>query len=266
MAKLPKKATERVVAGLRRFQPILESAKSRDVNESDTAMIVNDMLHDIFGYDKYAEITSEYQIRSTYVDLAVKLNGKLALLIEVKAIGLDLKDQYVKQAVDYAANQGVEWVVLTTGVLWQVYHVTFAKPIQHEMIVDFDLLAVNPRNSAHVETVGLLAKEGWQKARLGEYHSQKQALSRFVLAALVVGDQAVDLFRRELRRMSPDVRLDRDEIREALREEVLKRDVLEGDDATAAKRQVARSSSRSRRKVSAKSGTSDTQVDASDQN
>ena len=61
MAKLPKKATERVVAGLRRFQPILESAKSQDVNESDTAMIVNDMLHDIFGYDKYAEITSEYQ-------------------------------------------------------------------------------------------------------------------------------------------------------------------------------------------------------------
>ena len=92
----------------------------------------------------------------------------------------------MKQAVDYAANQGVEWVVLTTGVLWQVYHVTFAKLIQHELVVDFDLLAVNPRNSAHIETVGLLAKEGWQKARLGEYHSQKQALSRFVLALLVV--------------------------------------------------------------------------------
>ena len=54
-------------------------------------------------------------IRSTFCDLAVKLDGHLAFLIEVKAIGLELKEQFVKQAVDYAANQGVEWVVLTNG-------------------------------------------------------------------------------------------------------------------------------------------------------
>ena len=71
------------------------------------------MLADVFGFDKYSEITSEYVIRSTYVDLAIKLDGKTQMLIEVKAIGLDLKDTYVKQAVDYAANQGIEWVVST---------------------------------------------------------------------------------------------------------------------------------------------------------
>ncbi len=43
-------------------------------------------------------------IRGTIYDLAVKLDGALALLIEVKAIGLDLKDQHIKQAVDHAAN------------------------------------------------------------------------------------------------------------------------------------------------------------------
>ena len=51
MAKLPKKATERIAAGIKRFQPILASSKSRDVNESDTALIVSDLLSDIFGYD-----------------------------------------------------------------------------------------------------------------------------------------------------------------------------------------------------------------------
>ena len=111
----------------------------------------------------------------------------------------------MKLAVDYADNQGVEWVVLTTGVLWQVYHVPVAKLIQHELVVDFDLLAVNPRTSAHVETVGLLAKEGRQKARLGEYHSQKQALSRFVLAALVV--TAACLMERFRSRWTAQVRL-----------------------------------------------------------
>ena len=58
------------------------------------------------------------------VDLAIKVDGKLALLIEVKAIGLELKDGHVKQAVDYAANQGCDWVVLTNGMIWRVYKLT----------------------------------------------------------------------------------------------------------------------------------------------
>src|SRR3990170_7395071 len=125
MARLSKKAVERIAAGLKRFQPILAAAKSRDVNESDTVVIVTDLLQEIFGYDKYAEITSEHMIRGTFCDLSVKLEGTLAFLIEVKAIGLDLKEQHIKQAVDYAANQGCEWVALTNGVSWRVYRVTF---------------------------------------------------------------------------------------------------------------------------------------------
>ena len=31
----------------------------------------------------------------------------------LKAVGIELKEQHSKQAVDYAANQGVEWVALT---------------------------------------------------------------------------------------------------------------------------------------------------------
>ena len=81
MARLPKKAAERIAVGLKRFQPILASARSRDVNESDTAVIVADVLQEIFGYDKYCEITSEHMIRSTYCDLAIKLDGTLALPI-----------------------------------------------------------------------------------------------------------------------------------------------------------------------------------------
>ena len=54
------------------------------------------MLADVFGFDKYSEITSEFSIRSTFVDLAIQLDGKLQMLIEVKAIGLELKDSFIK--------------------------------------------------------------------------------------------------------------------------------------------------------------------------
>ena len=53
-------------------------------------VIITDLLQDIFGYDKYSEITSEHMIKGTFCDLAVKLQSELALLIEVKAIGLEL--------------------------------------------------------------------------------------------------------------------------------------------------------------------------------
>lgn len=118
---IPNRIAERLALGLRRFQPILASAKSRDVNESDTSMIVTDMLAEIFGYDKYSEVTRELTIRGTHCDLATRIDGKYQMLIEVKAIGLDLRDAHAKQAVDYAANQGVEWVALTNGAVWRVF-------------------------------------------------------------------------------------------------------------------------------------------------
>ncbi len=92
MARIPKKVAERFGKHLGRFQKVLRDAKDRDVNESDTVTIVTDMLGAIFGYDKYTEITSEQAIRGTYCDLAIKLNGIVKYLIEVKAIGLTLKE------------------------------------------------------------------------------------------------------------------------------------------------------------------------------
>lgn len=247
MATLPAKVASRIAAGLKRFQPILESARTRDANESDTVVIVMDMLHEILGYDKYTEITSEYSIRSSFCDLAIKIDGSLALLIEVKAVGTELKDQHVKQAVDYAANQGCEWVALTNGVTWRAYKVQFAKPIDQELVLEVNLCDLNPRKDADIEVAWLLCKEGWRKAHLGEYYEQRQALSRFTIGALLLSETIVDTIRRELRRISPDIRIDEAQVRGVLISEVVRRDVLEGEKAESAKRLVSRAANRSLR-------------------
>lgn len=240
MAKVPAKIAERISAGMKRFQAILASAKSRDVGESDTVTIIVDMLAEIFGYDKYSEITSEHAIRGTYCDLATKIDGVLQMLVEVKAIGLDLKDPHVKQAVDYAANQGVDWVVLTNGMIWRVYKVTFAKPIDQELVIEIDFCGLNPKSAKDIETLYLFCKEGWIKSVLGEYHTQKQALSRFFLGALLQTEPVLQVLRRELRRISPDVRVEIEEIKSVLVSEVMKRDVTEGDQAEAARKKIAK--------------------------
>jgi len=256
MATISSKVKDRLTSGIKRFLPVLAAAKSRDVNESDTVTIIVDMLADIFGFDKYSEITSEYVIRGTYVDLAIKLDGKLQMLIEVKAIGSELKDSFIKQAVDYAANQGVEWVALTNGAFWQVYKVTFGKPIDHELVLEIDFLNLNPKSLDHLESLYLLTKEGICKSMLGDYHTQRQALSRFFIGAMILSDSVLDVIRRELRRMSPDVKIDTDQIKEVLMQEILKRDVVEGEKAEEARRKIARAANRALRKVTKESPAS----------
>ena len=233
------RVSERLASGIKRFQPILTSAKSRDVNESDTSMIVTDVLADVFGYDKYSEVTRELCIRGTYCDLATRIDGKFQMLIEVKAIGLELKDSHVKQAVDYAANQGVEWVVLTNGNLWKVFRVIFAKPIDAELVLDIDLLALNHKSAADLERLYLLTRESMVKSGLYAYHDHLQATNKFYLAAVVLSDAVLETVRRELRRLS-DAKVEIDDLRLALQQEVIKREVLEGEKADGARKKVAR--------------------------
>ncbi len=166
---VPKRVSDRIQAGLRQFQQILEAQRARDVSEADTVTIVKDVLGSIFGYDKYADLTSEHSIRGTFCDLAVKLDTKLAFLIEVKAIGLDLKESHIKQAVDYASNQGCEWVVLTNAIEWRLYHVLFKKPIDKQEIAHFNLLQVNPRRDEDLEALYLLTREGFTKSAMADY-------------------------------------------------------------------------------------------------
>lgn len=239
----PGRIAERLSNGLRRFQPIFASAKSRDVNESDTSMIITDVLAEIFGYDKYSEVTRELTIRGTHCDLATRIEGKFQMLIEVKAIGLDLRDAHAKQAVDYAANQGVEWVALTNGVIWKVFRVIFAKPIETELVLEFDFLTLNHKSPAHLESLYLLTRESMMKSGLYAYHDHLQATNKFYLAAVVLSDSVLDTIRRELRRVS-DVKVDIDELRALLKEEVIKREVIEGEKADAAHKKVTKSANK----------------------
>lgn len=175
-----------------------------------------------------------------FCDLAIKLDGHLALLLEVKAIGTELKDAHVKQAVDYAANQGCDWVALTNSITWRVYKVIFGKPIDHELVVELEFLSLNSRLQSDLELAALLAKEGWQKERLGEYQLQKEALSRFTVGAVVMSDPVIAVIRRELRRVSPEARIECEDVLKVLENEVIKREVVEGEKALAAKKTVAK--------------------------
>jgi predicted type IV restriction endonuclease len=244
MATISSKVESRIKDALKRFQPVLAQAKARDVGEADTSTLCKDIVAEMFGFDKYSEITAEYQIKSTYCDLAIKLEGKLVLLIEVKAINTELKEAQIKQAIDYGVNQGVEWVVLTNAQQWQVYKITYGQPVGSELLVTLDLNTLNPKSKDDIESLFLLSREAQGKSLLDEYHQQRQALSRFAIGAVILSEPVLSVVRRELKRLSPDVRIETEEIAHVITEEVIKREVLEGDRAAEAKRKVAKAASK----------------------
>lgn len=247
MPAIPKKVSERFVHELGRFQKVLQSAKDRDINESDTVVIITDMLSYIFGFDKYSEITSEFAIRGTYCDLAVKIEGVAKYLIEVKAIGTNLKDNHLKQAVDYGANKGIDWVVLTNGVNWEIHKIKFERPIANELVCSINMLELNSRKAADHEKLFLLCKEGLSKAAIEEFHQHQQSVNRFVVGALLFTDPVLDVIRRELRRLTPEVRVDTEEIDKLLRGEVVKRDVIDCENAEQARNLIKKAAQRALR-------------------
>ena len=263
---IPKKIADRLSTGLKRFQPIIAAAKARDANESDTSMIVTDIMAELFGYDKYSEVTKELAIRGTYCDLATKIEGKFQMLIEVKAVGIDLKESHIKQAVDYASNKGIEWVALTNANNWKVFKVIFSKPIDFEIVLDIDLLTLSFRNESHLESMFLLTRESMLKSGLYAYHDQIQATNKFYLGAIILSDSVLEAIRRELRRITPDIKVLIEDLRNVLIQDVLKREVIEGEKADIAKKKVhkvARKLLRAKKENSASEPSSESQVSES---
>lgn len=255
MAVVSKRYLDRAKPALSKFRKVLEDARSRDVNESDTVVIIGDFLRDVLGYERYQEITSEMAIRGTFCDLAVKVDGRVRFLIEAKAIGKDLKDNHLRQAVDYAAKEGVEWVILTNGAQWHVHKVRFEKPINNDLVLALDLLDPNVKPAEMLERAYLISREACASDAIDDFRRLQEATSRYVIAQVLLCDASVGIVRRELRRLAPGLKVTDDQVAEVLRNEVIKRDALEGERAESAQAMVKRAQRRRLRAAAVEAST-----------
>lgn len=246
-SKMTKKTEDTLRAGLAKFQKILLSAKARDLNESDTVAIITDILAEVFGFDKYAEVTSELAIRGTYCDLAVKVAGKFEFLLECKAIGIDLKEAHIRQATAYGANKGIEWVILTNGATWRLYRLRFEQPLAWDTVFTVDLTTANPRDEKTLACLFALTKEGIAKDARAELYDKQRFVNRHTLGHLLQGDPVLKALQKELRRLVPDIRVEPQELLAILRDDILRRDLLEGEEHDEAKATIAKLERRAQR-------------------
>jgi len=246
--KIPKKVQDRLVAGLKRYQPIVRRLKERDISEADTVTVIKDMLSDIFGYDKYTELTSEHQIRGTFCDLAIKVGEKIHYLAEVKSAGTSLSDNHLRQAVNYGAHHGIEWVLLTNAITWKVYRIKFAQPLGWDEVCCFDMGEISSRSNDDLAKLYMLSRESVSTDVLKAFHRQAQILNRYVIAELLQSDILLGTLRKEFRRLF-DMKSTVEELRGILVADVMKRDTLDGDGPLAARTVIKKASSSRARKT-----------------
>lgn len=231
MSQIPPKIIERFKDNLPKIKKVIESARTRDINEADTVVIVSDFLSDLLGFDKYNEITREYAIKGTYCDLAVKIEGNIKFLIEVKAIGITLQDKHYQQVLDYGANQGVEWIILTNGQVWRVYKVRFEKPIKTDFICEFNVSDLKATNEADLEKLYILCKEGLKKNAIDEFTEYKMTVNKFYISAILQSESIYEVIKRELKKINQNIRAETAEIESIIKSEILKRDVIDTPEA-----------------------------------
>jgi Type I restriction enzyme R protein N terminus (HSDR_N) len=235
---ISKKSTERAISGLKRLLPVIQQQKARDVSEADTAALVREIMADVFGFDKFTDLVSEHAIRGTYCDLAVHIDDKIVELVEIKSAGTTLDDRHVKQAIDYGANKGIAWVVLTNASVWRLYEVVFGKPIDKRLLSEVDLTTLNLKQDDCVDCLAPFMKEGFLKGVQEEFRDRQDATSRYLLSALILhNDRVVRMIRRELKKVV-DVLVAEDEILKVLRDDVIKRETTDGPQAEAALKKV----------------------------
>lgn len=253
--KIPAITSNRLIKSIPKFKRILKRASERDVNESDTVTIITDMLEEIFGFDKYSEITREYAIKGTFCDLAIKIGKNIDYLIEAKAIGTTLNENHLRQAVNYAATEGVRWVVLTNGLIWHIYHVKLNKKVTTELLCTLDFATINPKKPVDQEDLFLLCKRGVQKNQIDELLEYRKSVNSYNIGALIMSEPVLATIRRELRKFTPGIKVDIPEIKEIVESEIIKRDVSHSEDGLSAQKTVSnfyKKMERSKKSVSPK--------------
>lgn len=213
---------ERLRTAIRRFQRPLKDLADRDANEGDTRLLVTDFLCDGLGYDKYNDLTTEYQVKGEFADYGLRIDKELVAFLETKRVTTKLATKHLRQVQMYAVNEGVEWVILTNGVQWQVYHLdaTGGLPVLLDLVLTVDLLAEGTVNQK-AGPLSYLSRESLKRRQITELWQRTKATSPSSLANIVVSPTVTEAIRKEMRR-STGQRVETTEVIRLLRETVLR--------------------------------------------
>jgi hypothetical protein len=134
--------------GINDAKRIIETIMKADGNEAETRRRVERIFENVMGYDAFDHLSRERAIRGAgeteHVDFTIQLepgvDAEPLIMVELKRVGVNLSLKHLKQVTSYAIDSGCEWVLLTNGREWKLYHVEFGQPPVTKLIEQWNLL------------------------------------------------------------------------------------------------------------------------------
>jgi len=201
---------------------MIEAVAKADGNEAETRRRVERIFESLMGYDVLKHITREYAIHGVgdteHCDFAIQLDyeesSKPAMLVELKRVNLDLVPKHLKQAASYAINIGCEWVLLTNGKEWKLYHISFAQPPQTKLIDSWNLINDDPVILA--EKFNLIGYKNIKRGGLARLWEKANVLTAQNILKVMLSEESIKLIRHGLKKVT-DVTVSPEEIVGAIR-------------------------------------------------
>ncbi len=212
-------------SGLRKYVKPLQDLVKRDANEGDTRLLVTDVLCDLLGYDKYSDLTTEYMIRGEFADYGIRIDGTMLAMVEVKRCTTKLSVRHLRQLEMYAVNEGTEWLVLTSGVAWQVYRLIPGMPVTIDLVLEVDLLSDSDSLAKKADGLVYLSREFLKRGKLDEIWQVTAATASDKLAEVMLSEAVLLEARRELRRRTGYV-IDAGDLGRLVRNNVIRAEIL----------------------------------------
>ncbi|MFX0140740.1 MAG: type I restriction enzyme HsdR N-terminal domain-containing protein [Candidatus Hodarchaeota archaeon] len=204
---------------LKTYSEIFNVAQEEGKKEADVVMYVVEFFKDALCYDVFKEISKEYQVKEKYCDVAIKIRGQVELIVEVKQPGIRLADRHIDQAENYAMKSGTKWVLLTNGVEWKLFHVSFTEEegIERSTVFRTDFSkSFQQKPDEVIEKFKLLHKKNFIKGELEKYWKKKTLLIPLSLSKALFTESVLNALKREVNR-GAEVRAGIEDIAQALK-------------------------------------------------
>lgn len=174
-------------------------ASGMKVNEAQTEMWIINPLLEALGYS-LLEIHKQSHDTNTkqFPDYTILPHESCRWFLEVKGLEMPLGDKEAAQAVNYAANKGADWAVLTNGRKWLFYKAHLPKPLPEKLVFQVPDLFGEPHAA---DTLRLLSRasimangltEAWLARQVGPIVEKEltnaQSLTRKALRKAVAAE------------------------------------------------------------------------------
>ena len=176
-----------------------------DGNEAETRRRVERIFETLMGYD-IRHLSREHAVKGAgeteHADFALKTSPEKdtppVILVELKRVTAELAPKHLRQVSSYAINAGCEWLLLTNGRDWRLYHVEFGQPPITHKVDEWNLFSQD--QAAVLGKFDMVSMKQVKKGALDDLWQKTKVLAPESILATVLLEESFRLLRRELKR------------------------------------------------------------------